>query len=508
MEEKKIRSSNLELLRILCILFIIGDHFTGQSGIAEYGSFINDFFYCAVTSLSRVGCSVFIIISAWFSIGKEFKFRKILHVWLTVIMYTVPLVLFMCVKGLAGRADLIKCFFPIEESPLWFAGYYIVLVLFMPFLNMLITKAPRKMLELLLVLVFCMSCLYTTITNNLGIFDSDVWTMIFLYCLTGYIRHYGIKIPSIGKAFSVFFGVWLLVTLGRVFSSLYDLGQLSVYCETFRARMQSLPNLLMAYSLFFGFLGINLKSSKTINKIASASLGVYCFHQVPVWYQYLWSAVFRADFHAGILHGGKRMLYTLCGILGVFILGTVIEFVRAKVSGVLIEDRNYCRRFCLSVDNIVNGDGKISTLKPVIAVLAVYFIVLQVFSFGNGLSTASGITSKIDITLECQDFSYSNGDVTGVIEVTNNGRTILDVSSGKYPVNIGVSLLDQDGNVINSDLVHIAISNGDLKSGETVDVPVEIQEVPQVETENCVLRFEIVQDGIDWVETTAVYWDF
>ena len=30
---KKIRNSNLELLRILCILFIIGDHITGQSGI-------------------------------------------------------------------------------------------------------------------------------------------------------------------------------------------------------------------------------------------------------------------------------------------------------------------------------------------------------------------------------------------------------------------------------------------------------------------------------------------
>ena len=32
------RSSNVELLRILCILFIIGDHFTGQSGIFEGGT--------------------------------------------------------------------------------------------------------------------------------------------------------------------------------------------------------------------------------------------------------------------------------------------------------------------------------------------------------------------------------------------------------------------------------------------------------------------------------------
>ena len=61
---KSIRNSNLELLRILCILAIIGDHFTGQSGIVEWGGIGTNFFYCAVTSMSRVACSVFVIISA------------------------------------------------------------------------------------------------------------------------------------------------------------------------------------------------------------------------------------------------------------------------------------------------------------------------------------------------------------------------------------------------------------------------------------------------------------
>ena len=36
MPGKTTRSSNLELLRILCMLLIIGDHLTGQSGIADY----------------------------------------------------------------------------------------------------------------------------------------------------------------------------------------------------------------------------------------------------------------------------------------------------------------------------------------------------------------------------------------------------------------------------------------------------------------------------------------
>ena len=88
---KSIRNSNLELLRILCILAIIGDHFTGQSGIVEWGGIGTNFFYCAVTSMSRVACSVFVIISAWFLVDKPFNIKKVIHIWLTVIMFTIPL---------------------------------------------------------------------------------------------------------------------------------------------------------------------------------------------------------------------------------------------------------------------------------------------------------------------------------------------------------------------------------------------------------------------------------
>ena len=38
MAAKTPRASNLELLRILCMLLIIGDHLTGQGGIADYSS--------------------------------------------------------------------------------------------------------------------------------------------------------------------------------------------------------------------------------------------------------------------------------------------------------------------------------------------------------------------------------------------------------------------------------------------------------------------------------------
>lgn len=44
MKVKKIRESNLEILRILCIIFIIGDHFVGQSGVIETSNLVLSFF--------------------------------------------------------------------------------------------------------------------------------------------------------------------------------------------------------------------------------------------------------------------------------------------------------------------------------------------------------------------------------------------------------------------------------------------------------------------------------
>ena len=54
MPGKTTRSSNLELLRILCMLLIIGDHLTGQSGIADYTTLPSSFAFCLIGCGSRI----------------------------------------------------------------------------------------------------------------------------------------------------------------------------------------------------------------------------------------------------------------------------------------------------------------------------------------------------------------------------------------------------------------------------------------------------------------------
>lgn len=357
MSLKKERNSNLELLRIFSILAIIGDHFTGQSGITAGGGLTA--FYCAVTSLSRVACSVFIIISSWFLVDMPFRFKRIVRTWLTVIMFTVPITLYCMYLGLATKNNLYTAFLPIEGSPLWFAGYYIVLVLLSPALNLLMSGAYKKVHEWILFALFCLTVLYPTITANLNFLSNELWCLIFLYLTTGYIKKYK-TIPGYKISFFVFGIVWCLLTFMRAYtakyasSNVYILTLIRAYGEFYRAQLPTLPNLILAYSAFFGFYGLKVKPSKLINTVSSASLGVYCFHQVPTWYKYLWTNLFKSSIYAEMLQGYRRALYIMCSIFLVWIIGTVLELVRRRVSHFFVEDRQYCSALCKRIDSLID----------------------------------------------------------------------------------------------------------------------------------------------------------
>ena len=91
--QKPGRESGLELLRILCMLFIIADHYAGQSGAAVYDTLPRALFFSALGAGSRLGCDIFVVLGAWFLCRQPFRTRRALGLWLSLWLYTVPLTL-------------------------------------------------------------------------------------------------------------------------------------------------------------------------------------------------------------------------------------------------------------------------------------------------------------------------------------------------------------------------------------------------------------------------------
>ena len=83
---KKERNSNLELLRIIAMLFIVASHFAFH-GFGSLGSFnevnfiianSNNYLIYFLGMLGKIGVDVFVIISAYFMINSKFTFKKLL----------------------------------------------------------------------------------------------------------------------------------------------------------------------------------------------------------------------------------------------------------------------------------------------------------------------------------------------------------------------------------------------------------------------------------------------
>ena len=144
MPGKTTRSSNLELLRILCMLLIIGDHLTGQSGIADYTTLPSSFAFCLIGCGSRIACSVFILIGGWFLCEQQYKTRRPLSLWLSLWLYTVPVTLLCRLGGLDVSLGALRwALFPASTRQLWFISDYLLLLLCVPLLNRLLHGLPR-----------------------------------------------------------------------------------------------------------------------------------------------------------------------------------------------------------------------------------------------------------------------------------------------------------------------------------------------------------------------------
>lgn len=326
------RESGLELLRILCMLFIVADHYAGQSGAAVYDTLPHALFYAALGAGSRLGCDLFVVLGAWFLCRQPFRTRRALGLWIGLWLYTVPLTL-LCrlVPGSdVGLGTLRWAMFPVSTQQLWFVAQYVLLLLLSPALNLLLRAAPRRTMRGLLAAVAVFLVGYPTLFAEDGVFGDSLWSFLFLYLLTGYLRFYPDN--RLSRALQSGAAPWLalafvlLLTAGRGTAQWMGLGGKAMqYLEYYRTALGAAPNILCALAFFFAFRRLRLGCIRPVNAIASATLGVYIIHQTPAVMGLLWTGIFHTQDHAG------SAVHAMFVILAVYAGCTVIDLLRERL---------------------------------------------------------------------------------------------------------------------------------------------------------------------------------
>ena len=330
------RNTSIELLRIISMIMIMFHHF------AYHGNFEWNFnevtlphlWYDFILMGGKVGVDIFVLISGYFLIEnteKLFQPKKLLKFWGQVVFYSIMTYLLSVMLRLNAFEikQLIKVCLPITYPGWWFASIYFMLYLIHPFLNKLLHGLSKTEYQyLILMMVLCWSIIPTATTQ---LFESNslLW-FVTLYGIAGYVNLYGGNQKLQSKHyFSLYFMV-LIITY-TVSTTFLFLGTKKEEWSTHAIdffEIERLPILLMAITLFMGFVTLKMNYHKWINMIASATFGVYLIHDSSYIRYYLWTNIFKINQYQDSTF---LILYSILVVFILYVSCTMIDLIRKKL---------------------------------------------------------------------------------------------------------------------------------------------------------------------------------
>ena len=330
------RNTSIELLRIISMIMIMFHHF------AYHGNFEWNFnevtlphlWYDFILMGGKVGVDIFVLISGYFLIEnteKLFQPKKLLKFWGQVVFYSIMTYLLSVMLRLNAFEikQLIKVCLPITYPGWWFASTYFMLDLIHPFLNKLLHGLSKTEYQyLILMMVLCWSIIPTATTQ---LFESNslLW-FVTLYGIAGYVNLYGGNQKLQSKHyFSLYFMV-LIITY-TVSTTFLFLGTKKEEWSTHAIdffEIERLPILLMAITLFMGFVTLQMNYHQWINMIASATFGVYLIHDSSYIRYCLWTNIFKINQYQDSTF---LILYSILVVFILYVSCTMIDLIRKKL---------------------------------------------------------------------------------------------------------------------------------------------------------------------------------
>ncbi len=332
----KKRNSSIELLRIISMIMIIVSH-CSVHGLKELNStiFINNIIRDIFT-LGNLGVTIFVIITGYVSYGKNIKISKIIKLEFQVIFYSLILYIISSIIMHTNilSIDLVKSIFPIIFKKYWFISAYIILYLFVPYINMIIDKFDNDILKKLIITNIVLVFIIPTITTS-DLFFNELFQFISFYLVGAYIKKYNINVINKKKQINI---LMICICIFLISSTIiiefisFKFQFLKPYSTYFFNR-NSIFILMLAICIFLEFISIEEYNCNIINNISSTTLGIYLIHDNPNFRSILWNNINLEKY----FNKTYFILIILLTVIIIFIVCFVIEFIRKNIIEKLID---------------------------------------------------------------------------------------------------------------------------------------------------------------------------
>lgn len=284
-EEKNIRNSSIELLRIILMFGIILMHTITTK--------VNESVYIWINVLGNTGVTCFILISGYY--GIRLKTKKLLKLDIRYIFFSLLTLVVMMWggKGEIGLRAIISGIFPIISHKSWFLSCYVFLNILSPFLNDFIEAMSKARMKAFILTGSALFLLIPTIFgfDLMGFGGKDLAHVILTYFIGRYIRLYADDRMKNIKHPGYLFGLVCIIN----FTLNYGFYVITHTVSCYYSRDNSVLIMIQAILLFYIFQNCNIKS-KAVNYVAKSVLSM---HMLETFTAYVILFVWDYSFYEG-----------------------------------------------------------------------------------------------------------------------------------------------------------------------------------------------------------------
>ncbi len=351
--EKKERNSSIELLRIIMMLQIIFLH------ICEYGEYMDNaeklgglhrLLAWFLWLISRCPVFMFIIIMGYFMIyaDKKHTVRRILKVYIPMYFYSVFIPVSLVLTGLVqiDKNEIVRACFPMLSRTWYFMTLYLLVIIFSPYLNIVLNKISKKDYIILLFIFFFIFSVWQPIakldffSDTFGIKKivnteggKSLYDFIYMYVLGGFLRRF----VAVGKTNETVYSddekihikwcnaVNLLIFFAAGIINLIIVYNVPGYDDIVGYNDNPFV-VIQCIFLFLFFANFNFHS-KAINFISALNLGVYMIHEHPMGREIIWDKIIQMD-TMSFYSSDTYVLEIPLICLGIFAACAFIELIR------------------------------------------------------------------------------------------------------------------------------------------------------------------------------------
>ena len=342
------RKSNIELLRIVAMLYVVllhANYFSlGRVDITDI--IINPipaFFKAYLEQLCIVCVNVFVLISGWFGIRPTLKGG--LSLLFQVFFFHILIILVLLAIGESIPASgFYRLFY--EDSPYWFVIAYLILYAVSPILNAFIETVNVRTYLSVLVSFFLLEFAFGWMSNVAGAVYNEGYSAISfmgLYLLARYLYKYPTKIIT----FSIPQNIMLYFLFSLLPILLFFLTK-----REFNYMAYTSPFVISASVFFFMAFNKMKFSNKVINYLACSSFAIYLVHLHPLVKDHF-ICLMRSAFEK---LGGMYILFAVSFAIILGLICMILDKVRIFVWKQILKS-DLIHRLHLQIENLYSKIG-------------------------------------------------------------------------------------------------------------------------------------------------------